>query len=233
MKTQKQTINEMIAQIIAEARKLGYSEATIWRNITPKFQTVAVYYEKRGVCFYDPAITRELVDLQKERLDREEISIHYYKRVKSAANRLDEFYLTGTLHLNKGGKSVTAGIWSSALKSIYSSNGSLYIVRNKPYGFLTISCDLRIMKIKKDILYIMKGARIMIVTATEFKTNLGKYLEMAMKQDIFITKNGKSIARLTSPTVNKLAVLDSLVGIVSEDSAMDEETIRKERLDRQ
>lgn len=29
MKTQKQTINEMIAQIIAEARKLGYSEASL------------------------------------------------------------------------------------------------------------------------------------------------------------------------------------------------------------
>lgn len=128
---------------------------------------------------------------------------------------------------------MTAGIWSRVLKSIYSSNGSLYIVRNNLYDFLAISCDLRIMKIKKDILYIMKGARIMIVTATEFKTNLGKYLEMAMKQDIFITKNGKNIARLTSPTVNKLAVLDSLVGIVSEDSAMDEETIRKERLARQ
>ncbi len=128
---------------------------------------------------------------------------------------------------------MTAGIWSRVLKSIYSSNGSLYIVRNNLYDFLAISCDLRIMKIKKDILYIMKGARIMIVTATEFKTNLGKYLEMAMKQDIFITKNGKSIARLTSPTVNKLAVLDSLVGIVSEGSVMDEETIRKERLDRQ
>lgn len=128
---------------------------------------------------------------------------------------------------------MTAGMWSRVLKSIFSSNGSLYIERNNPCGFLTISYDLRIMKIKKDILYIMKGARIMIVTATEFKTNLGKYLEMAMKQDIFITKNGKSIARLTSPTVNKLAVLDSLVGIVSEDSAMDEETIRKERLARQ
>ena len=98
---------------------------------------------------------------------------------------------------------------------------------------MTISCDLRILKIKKDILYTMEEARIMIVTATEFKTNLGKYLEMAMKQDIFITKNGKNIARLTSPTVNKLAVLDSLVGIVSEGSVMDEETIRKERLDRQ
>ena len=50
----------------------------------------------------------------------------------------------------------------------------------------------------------------MIVTATEFKTNLGKYLEMATSQDIFITKNGKSIARLTSPAVNKLALLDEI-----------------------
>ena len=56
----------------------------------------------------------------------------------------------------------------------------------------------------------------MIVTATEF-----------------ITKNGKNIARLTSPTVNKLAVLDSLVGIVPADSAMDEKTIREERLAKQ
>ena len=97
MKTQKQTINEMIAQIIAEARKLGYSEATIWRNITPKFQTVAVYYEKRGVCFYDPAITRELVDLQKERLDREEISIHYYKTGKIGGKPLGRVLSDGNL----------------------------------------------------------------------------------------------------------------------------------------
>ena len=73
----------------------------------------------------------------------------------------------------------------------------------------------------------------MIVTATELKTNLGKYLEMAKSQDIFITKNGKSIARLTSPTVDKLALLDDLVGIVPEDPAMDENTTREERLSRQ
>ena len=73
----------------------------------------------------------------------------------------------------------------------------------------------------------------MIVTATEFKNNLGKYLEMAMSQDIFITKNGKSIARLTSPTVDKLALLDDLVGIIPEDPATDENTIREERLSRQ
>lgn len=73
----------------------------------------------------------------------------------------------------------------------------------------------------------------MIVTATELKTNLGKYLEIAKQQDVFITKNGKNIARLTSPSVNKLSVLDSLVGIATDGSGIDEETIREERLSRQ
>ena len=73
----------------------------------------------------------------------------------------------------------------------------------------------------------------MIITATEFKTNLGKYLEIAASQDIFITKNGKNIARLTSPAVNKLALLDDLVGIIPENQTMDEDTIREERLSRQ
>ena len=73
----------------------------------------------------------------------------------------------------------------------------------------------------------------MIITATEFKTNLGKYLEMATSQDIFITKNGKSIARLTSPAVNKLALLDNLVGIIPQEQAMDENELREERMSRQ
>ncbi len=73
----------------------------------------------------------------------------------------------------------------------------------------------------------------MIVTATEFKTNLGKYLELAVTQDIFITKNGKNIARFTSPSVNKLAVLDNLVGISPQTDGLDEKSIREERLERQ
>ena len=73
----------------------------------------------------------------------------------------------------------------------------------------------------------------MIVTATEFKSNLGKYLDMAATQDVYITKNGKNIARLTSPSSNKLAVLDGLVGIASRSGDADEDAIRKERLARQ
>lgn len=73
----------------------------------------------------------------------------------------------------------------------------------------------------------------MVITATELKSNLGKYLELANKQDIFITKNGKNIARLTGPVADKLSVLDSLVGIIPEDFVIDEKALREERLARQ
>jgi prevent-host-death family protein len=39
----------------------------------------------------------------------------------------------------------------------------------------------------------------MEITATQFKTNLGKYLEEAGREEIVITKNGKAIARLLGP----------------------------------
>lgn len=42
----------------------------------------------------------------------------------------------------------------------------------------------------------------MIVTTTEFKTNLGEYLEMAAKQDIFILKNGKLPGSPTLPSTH-------------------------------
>ncbi len=73
----------------------------------------------------------------------------------------------------------------------------------------------------------------MIVTATELKTNLSKYLDLAVTQDIFITKNGKNIARLTTPFVNKLSALDNLVGIVPQNVNLNEKESREERLARQ
>ena len=70
----------------------------------------------------------------------------------------------------------------------------------------------------------------MQITATELQLNMGIYLSMAGRRDIFITKNGKRIAKLTNPSPDRVAVLDSLVGIAeSEDITL--EGIRKERLD--
>ncbi|MEE5995413.1 MAG: type II toxin-antitoxin system prevent-host-death family antitoxin [Candidatus Enteromonas sp.] len=73
----------------------------------------------------------------------------------------------------------------------------------------------------------------MTVTATEFKTNLGKYLEIVMDEDILITKNGKVIAQLSRPQVNKLAALRNLVGIVDAGSDTTLDAIKDERLKRQ
>jgi hypothetical protein len=54
-----------------------------------------------------------------------------------------------------------------------------------------------------------------------------------MDEDILITKNGKVIAQLSRPQVNKLAALRNLVGIVDAggDAALD--AIKDERLKRQ
>lgn len=63
----------------------------------------------------------------------------------------------------------------------------------------------------------MKGVLAIIITATELKTNIGKYLRLAQTQDIIVTKNNKPIVKLTSIKENKLDILDSLVGIIEDD----------------
>lgn len=52
----------------------------------------------------------------------------------------------------------------------------------------------------------------MVVTSTEFKTNLGKYLDLVGTEDIFITRNGKTVAKVINPHVS---AVDSLLGILS------------------
>lgn len=39
----------------------------------------------------------------------------------------------------------------------------------------------------------------MTISATEFKTNFGKYLNLVQKEDIEITKNGKIIGIFSNP----------------------------------
>ena len=69
----------------------------------------------------------------------------------------------------------------------------------------------------------------MSITATELKTNLSKYLLLAATEDIYITRNGKTVARLTSPYQNKLDILDSLYGSLPNN--ITEGEARNERLD--
>ena len=73
----------------------------------------------------------------------------------------------------------------------------------------------------------------MTITATEFKTNFGKYLDLVNEVDIFISKNGKIIAQLSKPQTDKIKILRNLVGIGGNDSSITLDEIKSERLKRQ
>ncbi len=66
------------------------------------------------------------------------------------------------------------------------------------------------------------------ISVSELKTNAGKYVAMAQSQDIFITKNGKLIARLTTAKPDKVAAAKALFGILPSDVSIDE--AREDRL---
>ena len=68
----------------------------------------------------------------------------------------------------------------------------------------------------------------MSITATELKMNLGKYLLMAETEDIYITRNGKIIAKLSNPNQDRVDMAKSLFGIIPADITL--EVSREERL---
>lgn len=69
----------------------------------------------------------------------------------------------------------------------------------------------------------------MQVTATEFKLNLGKYLDMVLTEDIWITKNGKTVAKLINPNIS---AVDSISGVLAGKIpvGIDRHSLREERL---
>jgi prevent-host-death family protein len=68
----------------------------------------------------------------------------------------------------------------------------------------------------------------MLITATEFKNNIGKYLTLVNDEEIIITKNGKSIAKLTPLKEDKVEIMKSFFGSLSDDISLEQS--RAERL---
>lgn len=68
----------------------------------------------------------------------------------------------------------------------------------------------------------------MSITATELKNNLGKYLLLSATEDIYITKNGSVIAKLTNPYQDRVKIAESLFGILP--STADLDAAKNERL---
>lgn len=68
----------------------------------------------------------------------------------------------------------------------------------------------------------------MLITATEFKTNIGKYLTLVNDEEIIITKNGKGIAKPTSLKQDKVEIMKSFFSSLSNDISLEQS--REERL---
>ena len=66
------------------------------------------------------------------------------------------------------------------------------------------------------------------ITATELKNNLGKYLMLAATEDIFITRNGKVVAKLSNPHQDRVDIAKSLFGILSNEPTL--EKVREDNL---
>ena len=71
----------------------------------------------------------------------------------------------------------------------------------------------------------------MQVTATEFKLNFGKYLDMLQEEDIWITRNGKIVAKVINPNIS---AVDSIAGVLAGrvPADIDRHLLRDERLSR-
>ena len=71
----------------------------------------------------------------------------------------------------------------------------------------------------------------MQITATELKLNLSHYLDLVHIEDIWITRNGKIIAKLINPNISSADYISGILkGKVSED--IDRHSMREGRLTR-
>lgn len=70
------------------------------------------------------------------------------------------------------------------------------------------------------------------ISVSDLKANTGKYVAMAKDDDIFITKNGKVVAKLVTAKVNKVESLNRLQSLFAGATITDEDVdaAREERL---
>ena len=74
----------------------------------------------------------------------------------------------------------------------------------------------------------------MTITASEFSSNLDKYLALAENEDIYISRNGKVSVKLVSSRQDKVEAMQSLLGCIPADITLEdakEERLRQKYLD--
>lgn len=111
------TINQLIAQMLDEMKRIGYSDTTIWRYYQPVMGQFRKYYEQTGRAEYSPDTTDEYVSLHRERYERGEITYQSFKKRRYIGRRMNEFFLTGEIR-HTADKKGTSFILSDANERI-------------------------------------------------------------------------------------------------------------------
>ena len=70
----------------------------------------------------------------------------------------------------------------------------------------------------------------MSVTAMEFRLNVDEYLMLAATEDVYITRNGVTIAKISNPNLDRINAVKSLLGVLPADITLEE--AREEKLNR-
>ncbi len=68
----------------------------------------------------------------------------------------------------------------------------------------------------------------MYITTSELRENLATYIAKSSQEDIFITKNGKVVSKLSNPYESRIKVAESLIGVIPDDISYEE--VMEERL---
>lgn len=91
------TINQLIAQMLEEMKRIGYSDTTIWRYYQPPLGQFQKYFMQVGQTHYSPDVVDEYISMNKDRYERGEISYRIYRTKLHIGHRMNEFFLTGKL----------------------------------------------------------------------------------------------------------------------------------------
>lgn len=97
MNHQSLPVADMVAPIMEILETFGYDRRTLWGNMYSDFMFIVRFYRKQNVTLYNPEITKFYVQSVYNRYKNKEICRSHYVKLKKAASRMDEFYLTGTL----------------------------------------------------------------------------------------------------------------------------------------
>jgi len=65
------------------------------------------------------------------------------------------------------------------------------------------------------------------ITATEFKTHFGKYLELGQKEQIKVTHRGKVVFSIVPENIQNLNKWESLFGILPKEALTDKDIKRE------